>query len=240
MFGLFSKKSKTPVNREFFSHADYNIIFDHHTIEGKPIDVLEIGTLKVPTGQLIVLDPLACPEDNLIVLDKSVHPGEYPVRIYIARNTDMGDRYALAKLEFSKTRAEKWMLALTKGNDTRLLKEKGDFFGYIAETGLGSFVDYRCGLDYLRFRRNFFLNNPKSNIYDDFFASEFKKNAENADDPNDVGNWVNFPIPQSNSNIVMFQSGYGDGHYPSYWGISAENEIVSLVIDFHVLLLPDE
>lgn len=38
----------------------------------------------------------------------------------------------------------------------------------------------------------------------------------------------------------MFQSGYGDGVYPAYWGMTKNNEIISLVIDFHVLLLPDE
>jgi hypothetical protein len=38
----------------------------------------------------------------------------------------------------------------------------------------------------------------------------------------------------------MFQSGYGDGIYPAYWGMTNDNEIVSLVIDFFVLLLPED
>jgi hypothetical protein len=37
----------------------------------------------------------------------------------------------------------------------------------------------------------------------------------------------------------MFSSGYGDGVYPAYWGLDAGRQAVNLVIDFHVLLLPD-
>jgi hypothetical protein len=37
----------------------------------------------------------------------------------------------------------------------------------------------------------------------------------------------------------MFQSGYGDGSYPSYWGLDKNGEVLSLVIDFLVLLVPE-
>jgi hypothetical protein len=34
----------------------------------------------------------------------------------------------------------------------------------------------------------------------------------------------------------MFSSGWGDGSYGSYWGMSADGELVELVTDFEVLL----
>jgi hypothetical protein len=38
----------------------------------------------------------------------------------------------------------------------------------------------------------------------------------------------------------MFHSGYGDGMYPAFWGIDESGEVTSLVIDFFVLLLPED
>ncbi|MCR6640354.1 MAG: DUF4241 domain-containing protein [Sporocytophaga sp.] len=84
-----------------------------------------------------------------------------------------------------------------------------------------------------------FKKNPEGNIYDDFFAAEFKKNAIDQNNPQDYGDWVNFKLPGSELNITMFQSGYGDGVYPAYWGIDKEGQVTSLVIDFLVLLLPE-
>lgn len=39
---------------------------------------------------------------------------------------------------------------------------------------------------------------------------------------------------------VVVSSGYGDGVYPAYWGIDENGEIVSLVIDFLVLVKEDD
>jgi len=65
---------------------------------------------------------------------------------------------------------------------------------------------------------------------------EFKKNAVDPNNPNDSGDWVNFYLPNKPElNIIMFHSGYGDGLYPSYWGIDEKGEICSLVIDFEVI-----
>ncbi len=50
MFGLFKKK--TEKKKEILSHADYNLIFENDTVEGIPIELIEIGKLKVPTGKL--------------------------------------------------------------------------------------------------------------------------------------------------------------------------------------------
>ena len=74
--------------------------------------------------------------------------------------------------------------------------------------------------------------NPEGNINDDFFATAFKKNAKNQNYPTDYGDWINFQLPNSEWNINMFHSGYGDGMYSSYWGIDKDGEVVSLVIDF--------
>jgi hypothetical protein len=30
----------------------------------------------------------------------------------------------------------------------------------------------------------------------------------------------------------MLSSGWGDGRYPTYWGVNQENELIELTIDF--------
>jgi len=235
MFGLFKKK--TAKKTEILSLADYNLIFDNNEIEETPIELLEIGELNVPSGQIVVCDPLVNSQTE--PLTQTVKPGKYPIKIYVAKTKESGDRYAIAKLEFSTKKARKWVMALKDEDDINELTDEADYFGFPVDAGLGGFYDFQSGIEYQKFESEFYKANPDSNIYDDFFASEFKKNAKNQNDPADYGDWINFKLPNSELNITMFHSGYGDGSYPSYWGIDENGEIVSLVIDFLVLLVPE-
>lgn len=229
---------KTSEPSEVLSHADYNQLFDSTTVDGVPIEAVEIGSLVVPSGQIVVCDPLVVPDSP--PLRGRVKPGRYSVTLYCAKTKESGDRFAVARLRFSEARAVKWVLALREGENVTDLKEEGDFFGFPVDAGLGGFFDYEAGQQYLRFLDDFMKKHPDGNIYDDFFAFEFKKNARDPNDPKDDGDWINFTLPSGNLNITMFQSGYGDGVYPAYWGVTDKGEIVSLVIDFHVLLLPNK
>lgn len=224
--------------KEKRSHADYNLIFDNDVVDKMPVEVLGIGTVALPTGKIIVCDPLADPK--MTPLEKTVPPGTYPVKIYIASTPDSGDRFAIAKLEFSSDKADKWVLATREGEDISELNEDGAFFAFPVDAGLAGIFDYQAGEDYNRFLDDFIEKNPSGNVYDDFFAAEFKKNAKAPDDPADIGDWINFTVPNSELSIIMFHSGYGDGLYPVFWGMTNDNRIVSLVIDFFVLLLPED
>ncbi|MBB1194222.1 hypothetical protein DNC80_11170 [Flavobacterium sp. SOK18b] len=235
MFGLFKKKNEKKT--EVLSHADYNLIFDNKEVEETPIEVLEIGMLNVPSGQIVVCDPLVYSETT--PLTRTVTPGKYPVKIYVAKTKESGDRYAVAKLEFSNKKAVKWVMALRAEDDINELTDEADYFGFPVDAGLGGFYDFQSGKVYQKFESDFMKANPEGNIYDDFFAEEFKKNAKDQNDSTDSGDWINFQLPNSELNITMFHSGYGDGMYPSYWGIDKDGEIVSLVIDFLVLLVPE-
>lgn len=222
---------------EVLSHTDYNVIFENDTVEGVPVEILNIGEVNVPSGQVVVCDPLFYPDTPPLL--KRVKSGKYPVKIYVAKTEASGDRYAIAKLEFSKGKAKKWVLALREGEDVSELKGKDEFFGMPVDAGLGAFFDYKSGVAYNKFLEDFFRKHPNGNVYNDFFAEEFKKSAKNPNDPNDPGDWANFQLPESDLNVIMFNSGYGDGLYPAYWGIDEKGDTVSLVIDFFVLLVPD-
>ena len=235
MFRLSKKKNEKKA--EVLSFTDYNQIFDNKIIEGTPVELLEIGDLFLPSGQIVVCDPLVYPESS--PLTRTVKPGTYPIKIYVAKTKYSGDRYAIAKLEFSDKKAERWVMALTAEDDINELTDEADFFGFPVDAGLGGFFDFKAGKEYQKFEADFMKKHPDGNIYDDFLAEEFKKNANDQGNPTDYGDWINFQLPDSELNIAMFHSGYGDGNYPSYWGIDKDGEIVSLVIDFLVLLVPE-
>jgi len=236
LFGSFRKKEK-----EVLSHADYNIIFDNKVVEDSKIELVNIGLLNVPTGQIVVCDPLVNP--GAAPLTRKIPTGKYPVKIYVAKTEKYGDRYAIAKLEIKADKADKWVMALREGEKISELKEQGDYFGFPVDAGLGGFFDLRSGVEYNKFLDEFIKNNPGKNFYEDFFEAEFKKNSNKPNDfsdPDDIGDWVNYQFPGTDLNITIFHSGFGDGYYPAYWGIKNDGTVVSLVIDFHVLLVPEE
>lgn len=134
-----------------------------------------------------------------------------------------------------KDRAVNWEMAFVAGQNISELKGEDEFFGFPVDAGLGCFCDFETQELFTQFYRDFLQKKPEGNIYYDFFAAEFKKNAIDQNDPDDVGDWLNFYLPnKSDSNVIMFHSGYGDGFYPCFWGTNKQGEICSLVVDFQV------
>jgi hypothetical protein len=220
------------------AHADYNKFFTESVIDGMPVERLRLTELNVPTGQLVATDPLVAPD--LQPFNRKVSPGRYPVDLFIAHTPASGQRVAVAVLTFSEGLAVRYELALRGNQSTDELEDPLSYFGFPVDAGLGAFYDRETSRIYDAFLTRFYAEHPDDNIYDDFFAGLFKQNARRPDDPRDCGDWLDFHIPDSpEHNMAIFQSGYGDGVYPAYWGVDSHGMIVNLVIDFHVLLLPD-
>ncbi len=229
IFGQKPDKKVKPAN------CDYNSFFEKSVFKETPLSLFTPGEVSVPTGEIIACDPLVY-FSNSLPFNKRVKPGKYPVTVCIAKTKESGERYAIVKLELSKSIATKWELAVTKEQDVSELKNEDEFFGFPVDAGLGCFMDLQTRHFYNEFYDDFMRKNPGGNIYTDFFADEFRKNAIDPNDPTDPGDWINFHLPnRPGLNIVMFHSGFGDGVYPSYWGTDDIGETCSLVIDFGVL-----
>ncbi|WP_367998169.1 DUF4241 domain-containing protein [Fusobacterium ulcerans] len=48
----------------------------------------------------------------------------------------------------------------------------------------------------------------------------------------DGGDFLNWTIPGTDKNVVIFASGWGDGVYLCYWGYDKNGKICSLTISF--------
>ncbi|MEM7146854.1 MAG: DUF4241 domain-containing protein [Verrucomicrobiota bacterium] len=222
-----------------YSHADYNAVLNARgEIEGLPLERLRLSMLACPTGRLVTSDPLACPD--MPAFTTSVEPGRYPVDIFIVKTKASGYRIALACLTFSEEPAVSWPLALRDGQKYDELEE-GSYFGFPVDAGLACFLDEQTLACYNEFLDDFADREPLGNVWDDYFADLFLANARDLNDRNDIGDWLDFHLPKSKEhNMAMFASGMGDGIYPTYWGESASGSPTHLVIDFHVVLLPEE
>jgi len=219
-----------------YALVDYNKYFDNAEVDKTPVEQLLLGVLNVPTGHIIVCDPLVgIYETN--PLTRTVAPGQYPVNVCVAKPAEGESHYALAKIEFRPARAVKWEMAVAAGQDLAELQQPDEFFGFPVDAGLACFCDAETRGLYNQFATQLHQNSSVAfNIYNDFFAAQFKKNAVNPADPKDIGDWLNFYLPNNPAhNILMFVSGNGDGAYPCFWGISEQGEVCSLVIDFFVL-----
>lgn len=236
--GLFDLFKRTPAavpepnTHSGLAQADYGRIILADSVEGKAVSHLPIGTVHLPTGRIVVCDPLVVPGTPAFV--RSVPPGRYPVTLHYVDEGEFGARVAIATLTFSEEPAVRYEMALRPGDQLSALEEPGAYFGFPVDAGLGGFMDEETAKHYLAWIDRFCLERPDGNIYDDHFAAEFAKTAEPG---THHGDWINYAFPdRPDLNLTMFSSGYGDGVYPCYWGVSEHGAIVSLVIDFHVAL----
>lgn len=185
-------------------------------LAARKIKLIEMGELVLPTGEIVVADPLVTPDRD--PLARRVKPGKYPVTLYGAQG-----RNAVAVLRFAPSIPVKWELATLAGQDIATLK-KDEIFGYPVDAGTGSFMDkaaYPLMLE--REKREIAAGAKDFNYYDGVLASEY-------------GDYVmHRPIPESETNVAVFSSGWGDGFYASFWGLDAAGEPLVLMTDFGVL-----
>lgn len=182
----------------------------------RKIKLIEMGELELPTGEIVVADPLVEPERP--GLTRRVTPGRYSVSLYQAQG-----RTALALLRIAPGQAVRWELATIPGQDISTLK--GDeIFGYPVDAGTGCFMDrtaYPLMLE--REKREIAAGATNFNYYDDVLASEY-------------GDYVmHRPLPENPLNIAVFSSGWGDGFYASFWGLDPAGNPLMLLTDFGVL-----
>ncbi|CCV10641.1 conserved exported hypothetical protein [Mesorhizobium sp. STM 4661] len=183
----------------------------------RQITVAPIGELELPTGEIIACDPLVSGVETP-ALSRKVKPGRYPVSLLEAQ-----DRVAVAVLRFRPGTPVRWELATVPGQDVATLKSD-EMFGYPVDAGLGSFMD-KTAMALMSEQQD--RLKADENYYDDVLAAEFAPNQDRF--------VMHHPAAGNPVNIAMFWSGWGDGFYPSFWGLDAAGEPLLLTTDFGVL-----
>lgn len=178
-----------------------------------------LGELFLPTGKIVANDPLCLFET--IPFEKAVAPGKYPVTLYLL-HIDTDTRVAFAEIRFSDTTPVSFELATRDGDDISTLKED-EFFGYGVDSGTGGFMDYETCLEYEK----------KLDASEDFSWEELDAMLEKSYVY--TYSTANICLPESEKNLAVFSSGYGDGAYPSFWGFDQNSQPCYLITDFCII-----
>ena len=181
---------------------------------------VDIGLLNVPTGKIIACDPFIYNEDEPFNIGFPI--GQFPVELSIAKiNGD--ERVGFARIRFSDNVPVNWVMAVCEGQDVTSLKAN-EFFGYGVDAGTGAFMDE--------------MNAKVFSEYLDEKDDNFKKITDEMEKTyKHTRSWLLWE--KHGSNVAMFSSGWGDGHYTTYIGYDINNNICRLVTDFGLLDWPE-
>lgn len=208
--------------------TDLESYFTSDEILGEKMEVMEIGEVSLPSGKVVVRDPLAYLNSKQQPYFTETPKGNFPVTIAVVKSEEWGDRYAAVKVEFTDEKPIRYQEALI-GNENLDGIREDDFFGFHVDAGLGCIADAEALPEFDRFISG--LN--VGNIYDDYFAALFAESyRQNPENQREAGDWINWKIPGTDYRIPMFATGFGDGSYPVYFAYDAHENICGLYIQF--------
>ncbi|WP_172284278.1 DUF4241 domain-containing protein [Chryseobacterium sp. LAM-KRS1] len=208
--------------------TDLEAYFTSDEIFGKKMEVIHVGNVSIPSGKVIVRDPLvylnAAEKPYFIDAPK----GNFPVQIALVKSEDWGNRYAAVKVSFTDKRPVIYREALIGYEELEGVGE-GEYFGFSVDAGLACITD----AEVLPYFGKFLIQKNVGNIYDDYFADIFAQSYKNnPKNQRELGDWINWTIPGTSYQIPMFASGFGDGAYPVYFAYDEDSQVCGLYIQF--------
>lgn len=227
-----NKKVKQVICNEVteFSYSDFE------NLQANPsYDRFFAGNLSLPSGQVVCTDPLFRKVGH--PQNWTVEPGDYPVYLYIGLGGDFGGRVAYAEISFKDEIPHSWELSLISESLLENDFEKKMNGLFPVENGLGCFSDFATWKLYNQEIADFYASNKDGNYYLDILEKYFLAN-EGIPASSRGEDWINYTPSNSDANIIMFGSGWGDGIYPRYVGFDKNRQAVKLIVDF--IQLPNQ
>ena len=206
-------------NKEKFRcKVDLESYFTQEKIGEMAVDILDIGEVNLPTGEILACDPLVELEEAKAYIQKTP-VGKYPVRIAVVPSEDYGDRYACVKVEFSKNTPVVYELAVTGEEEKMDEAAEDEYYGFGVDAGMGCVADKKSQDKYIKYWNKLEEDGEADDPYDDIFEELLAESAQQFPKYQRTGgDWANWTIPGTELNIPIFASGWGDGYYPCYFG----------------------
>ena len=214
-------------------NEDLSTYFTADLLYGKRMDILSLGTVSLVSGQIIVADPLCNLDEETEPFYHKVLPGDYEVEASVVM-PEQGDcaRYAAVRVQFSKEPAVRYVEALIGDEELEEL-EPGEIYGFRVDSGLACICDEVTRDAFENFTKEWCERGEQEpeNLYNEYFADLFLDSYEkNPKYQREEGDYLDWIIPNTPFHMILFESGFGDGVYPVYYGFDANGQICQMVI----------
>lgn len=192
--------------------------------EGDQLFAKQLGYIEITSGHIVACDPFVSEGDQSFT--RKVALGKYSIILVVKRLESGDERVAYAMIKFTNEQAIEWELATRAGQEPKQLKED-EFYGYGVNTGMGCFMDAEAALYLQAYEDKLYKEDNDFYLYEEF-AEALEQNYKHTWD------WLVTRF-HDKVDIVMFTTGFGDGMYPSFWGIDQNGEPACLVTDFLIM-----
>ncbi|MBF0715665.1 DUF4241 domain-containing protein [Gemelliphila palaticanis] len=214
------------------SPVNFDELFKMKKIDANNLFILNMGEVNFYDSKVLVRDPLVwlTREEQPYIIEVPI--GKYQLETLVAEIEENYYRYIATRIKFNNNTPKVYHQAL-KGDENLEDIDRDSIFGFNVDAGLATIVDIKTRDAYCDFVDNWCEENPGKDIYDNFFDDEFKKSyLKYPKFQTEVGDWINFKIPNTEYTIPMIQSGYGDGQYPVYFGYDENGNICDVIIEY--------
>ncbi len=211
---------------------DLESYFTEKQIGNASMDTLEIGEVHFPTGRVLACDPLVELEDALPYI-QTVPAGTYPITISVMVSEEFGNRYACVKVKINENKPVYYDLGVVGTEDLDEELEEDEYFGFIVDAGMGCIFDVKTQEAFKSYWNKRCNEEEDIDPYNDLFCDLLDENYKKYPKyQRDCGDWLNWTIPETDLNIPIFASGWGDGVYPTYFGYDENGEVCGIYILF--------
>ncbi len=189
-----------------------------------------MGEVVLPTGKLVVCDPLAT--SDWLPLDLEIAPGRYPTFLAIA-SFEREERAAYAWIRLGSGTPAAWSVARTVSNGGSLAR--GNFTlasrapHFSVDSGAAAFMDravYRQ-LHTAGVIAKLKISSPPK------WIARIAKELDTTSHGAPTWKWIDLRVDGA-ANVVAFYSGWGHGMYRPYAGRDEKGELVAVVVDLNL------
>lgn len=205
---------------ELCAEVDLELYFLQGELGGKELEVIRAGLCPVPSGELLVRDPICYlhqRQETPYFVPAPV--GKYPLELSVLHSED-GPLCAAARLLFNYNPAIRYEQALV--GEEEIQDFDGGYYGFFSDSGWGCFCDEKVHQAFCTVAERWQDRFPSGDFGWDFLAPLLEQE----------GLFFIWEIPGTSYRLPFFRTGRGEGQYPVYWGLDETGRICQLVAWF--------
>lgn len=199
------------------------------------LDTIAFSKLSVPSGRIVVTDPLVYLNKDTKTYAQKIAKGEYDVIALFAADRVGNSIITAVKVQISTKEAVVYQDALVGIESQARINalEDGDYIGFCVDSGIVAIMDELSKREYLKFMNSWEKGHKGQNFYTDYLSNLFEDSAKtNSKHQRECGDYIDFLIPGTHYHVPLFTSGTGNGMYPVYYGYDESHNPCSLIVEF--------